>query len=127
MAIVKVIVRVLFAAFFIFAGVGHFTNEAFFTAIVPPYLPWPVALVYISGVAEIVLGILLLIPATSALAGWGMIALLIAVFPANLHMAVNPELFPTVTRTALLIRLPLQGVMIAVAYWFTRPAQRRLA
>jgi uncharacterized membrane protein len=127
MAIIKVIVRVLFAAFFIFAGVGHFTNEAFFTAIVPPYLPWPVALVYISGVAEIVLGILLLIPATSALAGWGMIALLIAVFPANLHMAVNPELFPTVTRTALLIRLPLQGVMVAVAYWFTRPAQRRLA
>jgi uncharacterized membrane protein len=124
MAIIKIIVRVLFAAFFIVAGVSHFTNEAFFTAIVPPYLPWPVALVYISGVAEIVLGVLLLIPATSILAGWGMIALLIAVFPANIHMAVNHDLFPTVSRTALLIRLLLQGVMVALAYWFTRPADR---
>jgi len=122
MAMVKAIVRVLFAAFFIAAGVGHFTNRDFFTAIVPPYLPWPVALVYISGVAEMVLGALLLLPRTSVLAGWGLIALLIAVFPANLHMAVNQQLYPDVSQAALLIRLPLQGVMIALAWWFTRPA-----
>jgi uncharacterized membrane protein len=115
------VVRVLFAAFFIVAGVTHFTNRDFFTAIVPPYLPWPEMLVYVSGVAEIVLGVMLLVPATMRLAAWGLIALLIAVFPANIHMAMNPQLYPDVSMAALLIRLPLQGVMVAIAYWFTRP------
>ena len=117
----SLVVRVLFAAFFIVAGVTHFTNRDFFTSIVPPYLPWPVMLVYVSGIAEIVLGVVLLIPATMRLAAWGLIALLIAVFPANIHMAMNPQLYPDVSMAALLIRLPLQGVMVAIAYWFTRP------
>ena len=116
----SLVVRVLFAAFFVVAGVTHFTNRDFFTSIVPPYLPWPVMLVYLSGVAEIVLGVMLLIPATMRLAAWGLIALLIAVFPANIHMAMNPQLYPDVSMSALLIRLPLQGVMVAIAYWFTR-------
>src|SRR5262245_4438753 len=120
MTLFKTIVRVLFGLFFIVAGVTHFTNRDFFTAIVPPYLPWPVMLVYVSGVAEIVLGILLMVPRTTQLAAWGLIALLIAVFPANIHMFVNSQLYPDTSRTALLIRLPLQGVMIALAYWFTR-------
>lgn len=117
----KAVVRVLFAAFFVIAGVTHFTNREFFLSIVPPYLPWPEMLVYVSGVAEIVLGVLLLVPATIRLAAWGMIALMIAVFPANIHMAMNPELYPGTPFAALLIRLPVQGVLIAIAYWFTRP------
>ena len=125
MSLIQTIVRFLFGAFFIVTGVTHFTNEAFFTSIVPPYLPWPVAIVYVSGVAEIALGALLMIPASTALAGWGLIALLIAVFPANLHMAMNPGLYPATSPTALLIRLPVQGVLIALAYWFTRPTGRR--
>ncbi len=120
MSTVKTVVRVLFAAFFIFAGVSHFTNSRFFISIVPPYLPWPVALVYVSGVAEIVLGGLLVVPATAPLAGWGLIALLIAVFPANVHMAMNAGLYPTMSPRALWIRLPLQGVLILWAYWYTR-------
>jgi uncharacterized membrane protein len=56
------------------------------------------------------------------LAAWGLIALLLAVFPANIHMAMNPQLYPDTSYAALLIRLPLQGVMIAVAYWYTRGA-----
>ena len=120
----SLVVRVLFAAFFVVAGVTHFTNRDFFTSIVPPYLPWPVMLVYLSGVAEIVLGVMLLIPATMRLAAWGLIALLIAVFPANIHMAMNPQLYPDVSMSALLIRLPLQGVMVAIAYWFTRPSMK---
>lgn len=120
----SLVVRVLFAAFFVIAGVTHFTNRDFFTSIVPPYLPWPVMLVYVSGVAEMVLGVMLLIPATMRLAAWGMIALLIAVFPANIHMAMNPQLYPDVSMAALLIRLPLQGVMVAIAYWFTRPVMK---
>ena len=125
MSRIQTVVRFLFGAFFIVAGVTHFTNEAFFTSIVPPYLPWPVAIVYVSGVTEIALGALLMIPASTALAGWGLIALLIAVFPANLHMAMNPGLYPATSPTALLIRLPVQGVLIALAYWFTQPAGRR--
>lgn len=117
----KIVLLVLFGLFFIVAGVTHFTNQAFFTSIVPPYLPFPVALVVISGIAEIVLGVLLLIRRTSRPAAWGLIALLICVFPANIHMAMNPQLYPDTSPTALLIRLPLQGVLIAVAYWFTRP------
>ena len=122
MKLFKLIVRVLFAAFFIVAGVTHFTNRDFFTSIVPPYLPWPVMLVYVSGVAEIVLGVMLLVPATSRIAAWGLIALLIAVFPANIHMAMNPQLYPDTPLSALLIRLPLQAVMVALAYSFTRGA-----
>jgi uncharacterized membrane protein len=125
MRIFKTTVRVLFAAGFIFAGVSHFTNRDFFTAIVPPYLPWPVALVYVSGVAEILLGLLLMIPQTTQLAAWGLIALLIAVFPANIHMAMNAHLYPDTSRTALLVRLPLQGVLVALAYWFARPDASR--
>jgi uncharacterized membrane protein len=120
----KVIVRILFAAFFVIAGVTHFTNRDFFTSIVPPYLPWPELLVYASGVAEIVLGVMLMIPATTRIAAWGLIALLIAVFPANIHMAMNPQLYPETPLAALLIRLPVQGVLIAVAYWFTRVSGR---
>ena len=118
----KRVVRLLFAVFLVVAGVTHFTNRDFFTAIVPPYLPWPEMLVYVSGVAEIVIGVMLMVPATSRLAGWAAIALLIAVFPANIHMAMNPQLYPDVSLSALLIRLPLQGVLIALAYWFTRGA-----
>jgi uncharacterized membrane protein len=124
MKVFSVVVRVLFAAFFVVAGVTHFTNRDFFTSIVPPYLPWPVMLVYVSGVAEIVLGVMLLIPATMRLAAWGLIALLIAVFPANIHMAMNPQLYPDVSMSALLIRLPLQGVMVAIAYWLTRASMK---
>jgi uncharacterized membrane protein len=120
MRVVKAIVRTLFGVAFVFAGTNHFTNRDFFVSIVPPYLPWPEAVVYVSGIAEIALGMLLIVPKTSRLAAWGLIALLIAVFPANIHMAMNPNLYPTIPRSALLLRLPLQGVLIAIAYWFTR-------
>lgn len=120
----KRVVLVLFGLFFIVAGVTHFTNQAFFVSIVPPYLPFPVALVVISGIAEMALGVLLLMRRTSRLAAWGLIALLVAVFPANIHMAMNPQLYPDTSPTALLIRLPAQGVLLAVAYWFTRPWPR---
>lgn len=119
MSILKTVVRILYGAAFIFAGVSHFTNRDFFVSIVPPYLPWPVMLVYVSGVAEILLGGLLMVPRTSHLAAWGLIALLIAVFPANIHMALNPQLFPDISTTALWGRLPLQFVFLAIAYWLT--------
>ncbi len=116
----KTTVRWLFGIAFIFAGINHFLNAEFYLRMMPPVLPFPVFLIYLSGAAEIALGVLLLIPKYTRLAAFGLIALLIAVFPANIYMALNPNIFPEFSPAAQLIRLPLQLVLIAVAYWFTR-------
>ena len=108
-----------FAALFITAGVGHFVATDFFLKIMPPYLPFHLPLVLVSGVIEILLGILLLVPRYSRLAAWGIIALLIAVFPANIHVYTHQELFPF-PPLAHLLRLPLQGVLILWAFAYTR-------
>jgi uncharacterized membrane protein len=121
MKTLKLSLKLLLALFMVLAGINHFRDPEFYLKMMPPYLPWHAALNYLSGAFEIILGILLLVPRLSRLAAWGIIALLIAVFPANLHMALNPELFPDVKPTALLIRLPFQAMFIAWAYWFTRP------
>ena len=115
---VKKSLQVLLAGFMVTAGVLHFVKEDFFTNIMPPYLPWHRELVYLSGLFEILLGIMLLIPRFQNLAAWGLIALFIAVFPANIHVFMSQDeyfgksLFHT-------IRLPLQGVLILWAYWYT--------
>ena len=110
----------LLGLLFVAGGVNHFVSADKYVAIMPPYLPGPLTLVYLSGVAEAALGLLLLVPKFARIAAWGLIALLVAVFPANLHMALHPELFPQFPALALWIRLPLQGVLIAWAYRFTR-------
>lgn len=117
----KRIALLLLAAFFVTAGVMHFTNAEFFVRIMPPWLPAHRALVYLSGVFEIAGGLGALWTRTRAPAGWFLVALLAAVFPANLHMALHPEQFPDMTRTALYARLPFQLVFMVWAVWATRP------
>ncbi len=124
MSHIKTFLKYLLGLFFIGAGVLHFVNPAFYLKIMPPYLPWHLGLVYLSGLAEIVLGILVVIPRYTRLAAWGIIALLLAVFPANIYLAMNPQILPDVSPTAHLIRLPLQLVFIAWAWWFTRTERR---
>ena len=114
--------RYLLGAFFIAAGINHFWHTAFYVAMMPPYLPWPLVLVYLSGVAEFSLGALLLFKRWQFWAGWGLVALSVAVFPANLHMALHPELFTQFSATRLWLRLPLQGVIIFWAWCYTRRA-----
>jgi uncharacterized membrane protein len=109
----------VFAALFIIAGFSHFVATDFFLKIMPPYLPLHLPIVLVSGVIEIILGILLLVPGYSRLAAWGIIALLIAVFPANIHVYQHQELFPLPSIVHLL-RLPLQGVLILWAFAYTR-------
>ena len=116
----KFAAKILFALFFVAAGINHFINPPFYLKIMPPYLPWHYELVILSGIAEVVLGIALLIPKLSRIAAWGIIALLIAIFPANLHMTMHPELYPDIPVIALWIRLPIQGLLIAWAYYYTR-------
>lgn len=116
----KSLTRYIFGLAFVLAGLNHFVNPDFYVRIMPPYLPWPLALVYVSGVAEAGLGALLLVPRWSRLAAWGLVALLIAIFPANVYMAMHPEAFPDVAPLLLYVRLPLQGVLILWAWWYTR-------
>ena len=111
------------AAAMVAIGVLHFVRPKPFVRIVPKYLPAPLALVYISGFFEILGGIGLLIPETRVAAAWGLIALYVAVFPANVYMLTdNVSLDPRkpIPRWILWARLPFQLVFIAWAYWFTR-------
>jgi uncharacterized membrane protein len=121
----KTVTRWMFGLLFIAAGINHFLATAFYISIMPPYLPWHRELVYISGVAEVVLGTALWLRRFRGGAAWGLIALLVAVFPANLHMAVHPEQFPMLPPLGLWLRLPLQGVLIGWAYWYTRDGDGR--
>ncbi|HEY1429956.1 MAG TPA: DoxX family membrane protein [Candidatus Tumulicola sp.] len=114
----KTVATGLLGALFIVAGANHFVHSAFYQRIVPPSLPDPALLVVISGVAEIAGGIGVLIPPTRKAAGIGLIALLLAVFPANIYMAQHPELYRDLaSASALYIRLPLQAVLIAWVFW----------
>jgi len=112
--------KYLLAIFMVGAGTMHFVNPDFYTKIMPPYLPFHLELVYLSGFFEAALGVLLLVPRFSRLAAWGIIALLIAVFPANIYLYQHQELLPASPMLHLL-RLPLQAVFILWAYWHTRP------
>lgn len=118
----KLILRILLSALFIAAGVAHFVMPEVYVAIMPPYLPAPLALVYISGVFEILGGVGLFIPKLRRPAAWGLVALLIAVFPANIHMALHQLPMGDVqpSQASLWLRLPMQFVLIAWAYWYTR-------
>jgi len=100
--------------FFVAAGTNHFINPELYVAVIPPILPAPRALVFISGFAEIVGGMAVLLPSFRKLAGWGLVILLIAVFPANIYMAmeelkIGAQMVPP---WVLWTRLPLQLVLI---------------
>jgi uncharacterized membrane protein len=107
-------------------GVLHFVADDAFAQIIPPFLPWPYALVWISGVFEIGLGVGLAFARTRRLSGWGLVALFVAVFPANLYMAIadvrvnGMEPLPAIYHW---IRLPFQAVLIAWALWVSRPTR----
>src|SRR5262245_54939350 len=120
MRTLKLVMKWLLGVSFIAAGVNHFVNPDVYVRIMPPYLPWHYELVLISGVFEILGGIGLLVPRLQVAAAWGLIALLVAVFPANVHMALHMEAYPQFAPALLWVRLPLQAVFIAWAYWFTK-------
>lgn len=119
MTTVVLVARLGLAALMIIAGIAHFRSPAPFVGIVPAWLPAPLAIVYVSGVVEVLLGAGLLIPATTRPAAWALIAFFVAVFPANLNMAMNNLPFGSapVAPWAAWARLPLQGVLIAWAWW----------
>ncbi len=119
------IVKYLLALFFTSAGANHFYKPRWYLRIIPPALPYPLLLVYLSGLLEMALGLALLSSRAQKKAGWGLAALLLAIFPANINMALRPEAFPTFKPWVLWLRLPLQFVLIALALWSVHGESRR--
>ena len=113
----KLITIYLMSLFYISTGIKHFTNVDWFMKIMPPYLPYHKELVYLSGVFEIILGIMLIFENMRFLAGWGLILLLIAVFPANIYLAITNGAAMNISPVLAWCRLPFQAVFIAIAYW----------
>jgi uncharacterized membrane protein len=120
---IRNIARFALTALMVTAGVLHFTADYLFVQIVPPFLPWPYPIVYLSGVIEIALGVLLQVPRFRRIASLLIIALLVAVFPANIYMAVAnlqvqglPAGLPQPSAVALWLRLPLQFLLMWWAY-----------
>lgn len=109
---------------FMGGGIYHFISPEFFASIMPPYIPWHMEIVYISGVFEILGAIGILIPSLRQLSGNCLILLVLAVSPANIHMWLNPELFPDVPEAFLSIRLVVQVLLLACIWWSTRTPKR---
>ncbi|NMG20564.1 DoxX family protein [Brasilonema bromeliae] len=116
--------RVILAVSMLIAGITHFTSADQYVRIVPPQLPYPLEIVYLSGFYEILGGIGLLVPPVSQATAWGLIALFIAVFPANINMAVNLIPIDNIPNSPWVhvIRLPFQAVLIAWAWLYTQPS-----
>jgi uncharacterized membrane protein len=123
----KEIFRGILAVAIIIVGITHFLRPEQYARIVPPPFP-PLASVYLSGFFEILGGIGLMIPFVSVAAAWGLIALFIAVFPANIYMTLHNIKIDGIPQNQLLYwaRLPFQAVFIAWAYWYTRQPETQL-
>ena len=120
--IAKLILIIISSIFYTIVGIKHFINPEFFLAIVPPYLPYHLELVYISGFFEILFGIMILFPRYRFYGSIGLILLLLAVFPANIYLAQSKEAQVSIGTSQQIAtwRLPIQGLLIFVAYWIRR-------
>src|SRR6056297_1094638 len=117
------------ALFFLAGGIAHFVATDFFTGAMPDYLGYHKELVIISGVFEILGAIGILVPRTRLLAGYGLIALIVAVYPANINMALHPERYSDISELFLYMRLPLQFLFVWFVWWAIAPErnENRLA
>ncbi len=116
----------LMGLFYVVAGINHYVHPAMYLAVMPPYIPWPLGMVYVTGIAEVLGGIGVMIPdgfvfsRTRAGAAWGVVALLICIWPVHINMCLHPGMFPGVPLWAIWVRLPLQIPLIAWAWLYTR-------
>ncbi len=120
--IAKYILIIISSIFYVLVGIKHFIDPNFFLAIVPPYLPYHLELVYISGIFEILFGVMILFPKYRYWGSVGLILLLIAVFPANIYLFQSVEAQKAIGATQEIAtwRLPVQGIFILVAYWIRK-------
>ena len=120
--IAKYILIIISSIFYVIVGIKHFIEPDFFLQFVPPYLPYHLELVYISGVFEILFGSMILIPKYRYWGSIGLILLLIAVFPANIFLYQSNEAQEALGASQEIAawRLPIQGILILVAYWIRK-------
>ena len=116
----KLITIYLMSLFYILGGIKHFTNVDWYMKIMPPYLSYHKELVYLSCAFEIILGIMLVFEKTRFLSGWGLILLLIAVFPANIYLAQTNGAAMNISPALAWGRLPFQAIFIGLAYWHSK-------
>ena len=116
----KIVTIYIMSIFYIQIGINHFTNTEWFMKIMPPYFPYHKELVYLSGVFEIIFGLMILFEKTRFWGSWGLILLLIAVFPANIYLAQTNGAALNTTPTIAWVRLPFQAIFIALAYWHSK-------
>lgn len=121
---IRKIALYLMSLLYIVAGLYHFINPQVYLQIMPPWLPWQKLLVYISGVAEITLGLGILYKPWRSMAAWGIIFLLIAIFPANIQMAINYHYENHPRFWGSMLRLPLQIFLIWWAYTYTKTKKK---
>jgi len=107
---------------YVIAGINHFYNSPLYVSIIPPWMSHKLLIVYVSGICEILLGLLLLPKPTRRFAAWGITFLLIAVFPANIQMAVNYYNSANPYLWIAIVRLPLQLLLIWWVWLYTKPA-----
>lgn len=113
--------RIVCCVVFVILGVMHFVKTNAYMKVMPPVIPFHLECVYLSGLAEIIGGIMILFQPTRRMAVYGLIALLIAVFPANIYMAMRPDLFPKIPQWVLLLRLPFQPIFIYFVWKLRKP------
>ena len=117
---IKYFSMIVMGVFYISIGVSHFTSPIWYVQIVPPYLTYKLELVYISGLFEILFGGMLFFKKTRFLAGWGLILLLIAVYPANIYLAQTNGVAMNTTPLIAWGRLPVQFIFVGLAYWHSK-------
>lgn len=117
----KLVARLFVTVWFVIGGIMHFANPEPFLSIMPPYIPYHLACVYISGAFELLGAIGLWIKSIRSLAGYGLMALTTIVTLANVHMYQHPELFPSIPEWLLLVRLPIQLALLWLIWWCSRP------
>lgn len=120
MSKVKLLSMYLMGILYLLAGLNHFIAPEFYLKIMPPYMGWHKELVFVSGLIEIGLGALLFLPQYRKIAAWGIILLLVAVFPANIYLAQTDGAALGVSSLAAWGRLPIQALLILWAWWYTR-------
>ena len=118
----KSILIVISSIFYTITGIKHFIESDYFLSIIPPYLPFHLELVYISGFFEILFGLMILFPKYRYYGSIGLILLLIAVFPANIYLAQSKEAQEAIgtSQQIAIWRLPIQGILIWIAYWIRK-------
>ena len=118
----KSILIIISSIFYTIVGVKHFIEPDYFLSIIPPYLPFHIELVYISGFFEILFGLMILFPKYRYYGSIGLILLLIAVFPANIYLAQSKEAQEAIGASQQIViwRLPIQGILIWIAYWIRK-------